>query len=207
MRNVIGALLSAAAVTLILATVPLGAEDRPVRTIKDGIIDEAKLYAEKLPAATAVVIRPFSATDADITEGEKKEETKKMQATGPKILGDRFVAKLKEFGPFSDVSFVEGDGAPPAGAIVVEGKFVELDPGSRAKRYFVGYGAGKSGVKVVGSMKSADGSMLASFEQRRVGVMGVGGGDSMDKLVGDTKSIGEDLAKFLSEWAKGKKLK
>jgi hypothetical protein len=37
--------------------------------------------------------------------------------------------------------------------------------------------------------------------------MGVAGGDSMKKLEGDTKNIGEDLAKFLSAWATGKKLK
>jgi hypothetical protein len=82
-----------------------------------------------------------------------------------------------------------------------------MDPGSRAKRYFVGYGAGKSGVMVEGKVRSSDGTVLATFEQRRVGVIGVAGGDSMDKLTGDTKAIGEDLAKFLSEWAKGKKLK
>ena len=35
----------------------------------------------------------------------------------------------------------------------------------------------------------------------------MGGGDSMDKLRADTKAIGEDIAKFLSAWASGKKLK
>ncbi len=185
----------------------LGAEDRVVRTVKEGIIDEARLYVEKLPASTSVVIRPFSATDEDIVEGEKKDETKKMQADGPKILADRFVEKLKELGPFATVSVVQAGATPPEGAVLVEGKFTELDPGSRAKRYFVGFGAGKSAVKVVGSIRMADGSMLAAFEQRRVGVIGAAGGDSMGKLVADTKNIGEDLAEFLSAWAKDKKLK
>src|SRR4029079_10610113 len=62
------------------------AEDRVLQTIKGGILDEARLYVDKLPASTTVVIRPFSATDADIVEGEKKEETKKMQAEAPKML-------------------------------------------------------------------------------------------------------------------------
>jgi hypothetical protein len=181
------------------------AQDKPVRTIKDGVIDQAKLYAEKLPAATVVVIRPFSATDADIVEGEKKEDTKTMQGEAPKLLAEQFVAKLKGFGPFTDVSVLDGAGTAPAGALLVEGKFIEMDPGSQAKRIFVGYGAGKSGVKIVGTIKSADGNLLAEVEQRRVGVMS--GRDSVAILRADTKAIGEDLAKFLSEWAKGKKLK
>ena len=68
----------------------------------------------------------------------------------------------------------------------------------------VGYGAGKSGVTVEGSVKTADGTLLATFAQRRLGVMG---GDSMKKLTSDTNDIAEDLAKFLSAWAKGKNLK
>jgi hypothetical protein len=202
--------------TLALAAIWLGApgtaavleQDRsPIRTVKDGALDEIKLYVDKLPTSTHAVIRQFSATDADIVKGEKKEETKTMQADGPRMLADRFVAKLKELGPFTDVSVLEPDAAPPADALVVEGKFTELDPGSRAKRYFAGFGAGKSAVTVSGSVKAADGTLLAEFEHRRVGVMGVAGGDSLGKLTSDSKSLGEDIAKFLNTWATGKKLK
>ena len=48
---------------------------------------------------------------------------------------------------------------------------------------------------------------LATFQQRRVGVMGFAGGDSMEKMKADTNAIGDDIAKFLSAWATGKKLK
>jgi hypothetical protein len=188
-------------------TVVPAQEHSPVSTVKGGILDEIDLYTAKLPSSMRVVMRPFSATDADIVEGDKKEATKTMQADGARMLGDRFVAKLKELGPFSEVSVLGSDATVPTDAVIVEGKFTELDPGSRAKRYFVGFGAGKSGVTVSGSIKTADGTLLATFTQRRIGVMGAGGGDSLGKLAGDTKSIGEDLAKFLSAWAKEKKLK
>jgi hypothetical protein len=56
-------------------------------------------------------------------------------------------------------------------------------------------------------VKGADGTVLATFEQRRVGTMGMAGGDSIKKMSSDSKSIGEDIAKFLSAWAGGKKLK
>lgn len=116
------------------------------------------------------------------------------------------MAKLKEFGPFTDVSVLEAGGRAPADALLVEGKFIEMDPGSRAKRYFAGFGAGKSGVTVEGSVK-ANGTVIATFKQRRIGAIGAFGGDSMAKLVADTRDIGEDLAKFLSAWGKGKNLK
>jgi len=192
---------------LTMATSTGVAEDQVIRTVKGGILDEAKLYVDKLPPLTTVVIHPLSATDADLVNGDKKEETKKMQVDGPKMFADEFVAKLKGMGPFTEVSALDAGSAAPAGALVIDGKFTEMDPGSRAKRYVVGFGAGKSGVTVEGSVKSADGAMFATFQQRRVGVMGVAGGDSMGKLIADTKNIAGDLAKFLSEWAKDHKLK
>jgi uncharacterized protein DUF4410 len=178
----------------------------PVRTVKGGVLDEINLYTQTPPSAVLVVIRPFSATDADIVTGDKKDETRKMQSVAPRMLAEEFVAKLKETKTFPEVSVLDG-GAAPAGALLVEGKFTEMDPGSRAKRYLVGFGSGKSGVTAEGSVKTADGTLLATFTQRRIGVMGVAGGDSMKKLEGDTKNIGEDLARFLSAWATGKKLK
>ena len=128
-----------------------------------------------------------------------------MQNEGPRVLAERFVATLSK-GPFTTVRALAADEAVPAGALVVEGKFVTLDPGSRAKRYFAGFGAGKSSVKVTGAVKDASGATLATFEQRRIGAMGVGGGDSLGKLMSDSRSIGEDIAKFLAKWARGEKL-
>ena len=82
-----------------------------------------------------------------------------------------------------------------------------LDPGSRAKRYFAGFGAGKSSVKVAGVVTDAQGKTLATFEQRRIGSMGMGGGDSLGKLMADSRNIGEDIATFLARWARGDSLK
>jgi hypothetical protein len=48
---------------------------------------------------------------------------------------------------------------------------------------------------------------MAVFEQRRIGTMGMGGGDSLGKLMSDSRSIGEDIAKFLARWGRGDNLK
>jgi uncharacterized protein DUF4410 len=207
MRSVMALAVMMVVCAALARPVGIVAQGSPVQTVKDGLVDEVKLYVAKLPETKTVVMRPFSATDADIKEGDKKEETKKMQPIAGRTLGDEFVTQMKKLGPFTDVSLLADDATPPADAIVVEGKFTEMDPGSAAKRAFVGYGAGKSGVKVEGSIKKSDGTLLATFNQRRVGVMSGGYKDSMGKLMGDTIAIGEDIAKLLNAWGTGKKLK
>jgi hypothetical protein len=204
--SVLAAMLAAKTVVAPETALPIPVSRSPVRTLQGGILDEMALYVEMVPSRR-VAIRPFSASDTDIVKGEKKDETKTLQADGPRVLAERLAAKLKELGPFTDVTIITKDDTVPEGAVVVEGSFTELDPGSRAKRYFVGFGSGKSAITVKGTVKSADGAVLATFQHRRIGVMGMGGGDSLGKLVSDTKNLGEDVAKFMSAWASGKKLK
>ena len=75
MRDSLAALAAATALS-VSSTGPAQAQGlSPIRTVKGGILDEVKLYVEKLPASTHVAIRQFSATDADIVKGDKKEET------------------------------------------------------------------------------------------------------------------------------------
>jgi hypothetical protein len=182
----------------------------PVKSIEDGALDHIQLFVAALdqgPSLT-VVIKPFDASAADLGTGSKdgkdvrQEEARTMQNEGPRVLAERFVAALEKSGPFKPVRVLSEEAAP-RGALVVEGKFVELNPGSRAKRYFAGFGAGKSSVKVVGSVKDSMGRTLATFDQRRIGAMGLGGGDSLGKMMSDARSIGEDIAKFLAKWARG----
>ena len=197
----------------LLLLVSAAAAQSPVKKIEDGVLDKIELFVPKLePAEAVVVIVPFDASAADLGTGGKEgkdarqQEAQKVQTDGPKLLSERFVATLEKLGPFKTVRALEAGAARPDGAVVVEGKFVTIDPGSRAKRYFAGFGAGKSSVKVSGSIKDATGRTLATFEQRRIGAMGIAGGDSLDKLMSDSRSIGEDIAKFLAKWARGEKL-
>ena len=190
------------------------AAQKPLKSIEDGALDRIDLYVASLerPGETSVAIKPFDASAADLGTGGKEgkearqQEAQTMKTDGPRVLAERFVATLEKGGPFKTVVELKADEAAPEGAIVVEGRFLTIDPGSRAKRYFAGFGAGKSSVKVSGAVKDAGGRTLATFEQRRIGTMGVGGGDSLGKLMSDSRSIGEDIAKFLAKWARGEKL-
>jgi hypothetical protein len=187
---------------------------KPVRAIEEGILDEITLYTSQAPAASSpVVMRLFSASDTDLgTGGEggketRQSEAKMMQDQGPKLLAASFATKLKALGPYTDITVESGTLATDDSKVIIEGTFTKIDPGSRAKRYFVGFGAGKSTIEVKGTVKTGGGRMLATFTQRRLGVMGNAGGDSLGKLKADCENIGEDLAKFFSAWGKGQSLK
>ena len=175
--------------------------------IEDGILDSISLSANAPGRDQSVVIKPFDTAGADLGTGEeggkekRVEAVKTVQEEGPKILADAFVAKLSSLGAFKKVS-----GSGSAG-IVVSGRFTIIDPGSRAKRYFAGFGAGKGRLEVEGTVKDSSGQLLATFRQKRLTVMGVAGGDYEKKLRSDCERLGEDIAEFLDAWARGKKLR
>lgn len=206
-------LLSVAVVLSAFGMQALGAQ-APIKTIEDGVLDKIQLFVASpgQKEALAVVMKPFDTSAADLGTGGKdgkdarQQEAKTMQNEGPRVLAEHFVAALEKSGAVKSVRALTAADAVPDGALVVEGSFVTLDPGSRAKRYFAGFGAGKSSVKVTGTVKDSSGRTLATFEQRRIGTMGMGGGDSLGKLMADSGNIGEDIAKFLAKWARGEKL-
>lgn len=198
---------------VLLVGVALGAQ-APLKTIEDGALDNIQLFVSALERGPdlTVVIKPFDASAADLGTGGKdgkdarQQESKTMQGEGPRVLAERLALTLEKSGPFKSVRVLKAEEVAPNDALVVEGKFVTIDPGSRTKRYFAGFGAGKSSVKVVGAVKDSTGRTLATFDQRRIGTMGIGGGDSLGKLMSDSRSIGEDIAKFLAKWARGDSL-
>jgi hypothetical protein len=199
-------------VVVALVAVSVPAQEAPVARVEEGVLDSIELYVQTPPKGVPVVIRPFAADKADLgtgAEGGKDTRVaaaKMIQANGPKLLASSFVAELTKRGGYADVR--EDDGSPiPPDAIVVEGAFVQLNPGSKAKRYWAGFGSGKSGTTVEGVVKDGSGRVLAKFRQKRIAVMGMFGGDYEKKLTSDCKSIGEDIAKFLADWAAGKPLK
>lgn len=179
------------------------------RTIEDGILDWVRLTGTgEHTMQTPVYMRLFSTEKTDLgTGGEggkeaRASEAKTMQAQGPTLLRDTFLSTAKSAG----VTAAAADGSIPATAIVVEGEFVTIDPGNRTKRYLVGFGAGKSAIEVAGRFLTADGQTIGEFKHRRIGAMGFGGGDSLGKLLADSKSCGEDIAKFIAAWLGNKKL-
>jgi hypothetical protein len=175
--------------------------------IKEGVLDEITLKTLNAPKDVGVIIRQFSADRADLGTAERGDNEKRVDAAtmmkreGPRVLAEEIVKVLSLGGAYLFAR--ESDESVPENAIVVEGRFTKIDPGSRAKRWAVGFGAGKSGISVEGSVKNAAGEVLAEFSHTRKSGIGVGGGDYVKFLMDDTRDVAADLALFLKRWATG----
>jgi hypothetical protein len=85
-----------------------------------------------------------------------------------------------------------------AGTLVIRGKVLEMDPGSKAARYWAGFGAGAARTKIEGEIVDAQsGEVLARFTQERRSGVGVMGGDYKELMQRNLNTIGEDVAAIL----------
>lgn len=175
--------------------------------IKDGLLDTIRLAADPPSGDETVVIRPFDSSKANLGTGgtggkpKRVEAAKRIQQEGPGILSKAFVAKLSQLGSFKEVSS-EGEAD-----IVVSGQFTILDPGSRAKRYWAGFGAGQGRMEIQGTVRDSSGKLLATFRHKRLTILGFGGGEYNRKFEADSERLGEDIAEFLDAWVTGKPLR
>jgi hypothetical protein len=91
--------------------------------------------------------------------------------------------------------------------LLIQGEFTKLNPGSRGKRYGVGFGAGKSQVCASGQVvRGVEGEVLMEFDHCRSQAMGAFGGDSKNQMTKDSSATGSHLAEFMGKWAEGKYL-
>lgn len=178
--------------------------------IEEGALDEIHLKVPTLEGGVPVVIRKFPTDNTDFGSGEEGGKEKRVRAAetmkrvAPDLLAGMLKSELEKAGAFGPVTIVEGMGGQvPAGAVVVEGEFLSINPGSRAKRYWVGFGAGASGVGVAGRVTDASGEVLADFKHRKHSGIGIGGGDYVKFMSDDTEDVGTDIARFLTTWARG----
>lgn len=82
--------------------------------------------------------------------------------------------------------------------LLVRGTVVQMEPGSKALRYWVSFGAGQSRVEVSGEVVDAEsGTVLAKFVHARSSGIGVWGGDYEKFLTDDIRDVGEDVGKML----------
>ncbi|MEJ2422029.1 MAG: DUF4410 domain-containing protein [Acidobacteriota bacterium] len=93
------------------------------------------------------------------------------------------------------------DAASGARVAVLEWKCVEIDPGSWAKRFWIGFGAGHAGVTISGDLRDkATGKELLTFKHSRVNGIGfaVTGGRYMKVLNHSAVWTANDIGKMLN---------
>jgi len=88
-------------------------------------------------------------------------------------------------------------GGEVKGSVVVTGRVKRIDAGSRATRYWVGFGAGAAKFGVEGSVKEAQSGEVATFSDERWSGFGVFGGNSISLVRKCLRAVGQDVAKMI----------
>ncbi len=105
--------------------------------------------------------------DATITIVPFAPPTSVVSYDGPTdALGATFAARIAaELGKRGRSAQVGAD--PAASATVVRGRLLRINGGSRAKRFWLGFGAGRATLSADGTVTRPGGAALASFRERR----------------------------------------
>lgn len=141
-----------------------------------------------------IVVEPIAT--ADVKMPEKSDNSYKPVQEVLASVTETLVAGLKKE---TDRNVSIAASAPKtADTLIIRGKVVEINPGSRAARYFAGFGAGAAGAKIQGEIVDArTNQVLARFTQERRSGTGAAGGGYEDLLNRDIKTIGGDVGRML----------
>jgi len=125
----------------------------------------------------------------------------KIEAMKPllvKTISESLAMQLKTKKLFKNVVI---NGAPEGRAVILEGAITEFNAGSRALKFFVGFGAGKAYLLVKGRLLDAQtGRELATFVDRETGYRGAVGMESYEDLFPhQAKSLGEHISQFVEK--------
>lgn len=193
--------LSTAVVLLALALFPALVMAGDTLPKPEVLTEETINLTEKLSKNyDTLVIKDFTAEGAEYERVDAEERAKidKMQPMLVSNIALSLEGELKSKKLFKNIV---KNGAPTGKAVILEGKFVEYNAGSRAMKFFVGFGAGKAYLRVKGRLVDAKtGAELALFEDRETGYRGSMTMESFEDLFPhQAKSIGENLSQFIEK--------
>lgn len=141
-----------------------------------------------------VSVEPFDTDGVKLPEKDDNtyEPMKKVLASST----EGFVQGLR--GSVDAKVSVDEKPARGADTLIIRGKVVTMDPGSKAARYWAGFGAGAAKAKIEGEIVDAKTrEVLARFTQERRSGVGMMGGDYQELMQRNLNAIGEDVAKLL----------
>lgn len=158
------------------------------------------------------IVKPFAAADYE-TIVVLPFDTSKIAVEGDKgvilqgaLDGYRavFVEGLRDdLESGAKVELAEKEPKKTKKTLLLRGAVEELNPGSRAKRYVAGFGAGAAHNKVsVELVDAASGDVLVRFTQahRSAGTFKFAGGSDAQVLRDGTRAMGEDTAYILNSF-------
>jgi len=178
-----------------------GLDLRPSVEDKDaGLVGIAPSFS--LAQYQLLVVEPFK---VDHLEAKGDISPQDMQG----YLHVKLLQRLQEVGVFKRIlegtASEIGEQGGSGKTLVLRGAIAELDPGSRALRYFVGFGAGATKAQIESQFVESDtGRIVLTTADRRAAAFGVFGGDSRQYLTESLDEMAKGLAEFLKRVAKPK---
>ncbi|HEX9163883.1 MAG TPA: DUF4410 domain-containing protein [Thermoanaerobaculia bacterium] len=158
-------------------------------------IDELEIVRKfKTSDYKNIVVQPFD------TEGVKMpDKDDNTYEPVKKVLGsatEGFVQGLR--GNVDQKVSIAENGSKSSGTLLIRGKVVTMDPGSKAARYWAGFGAGAARAKIEAEIVDAKTKqVLARFAQERRSGAGMMGGNYQELMQRNLNAIGEDAANIL----------
>lgn len=186
---------------VVAMAVPMFARGKKVSSTEPGSykewgpdIDEIQIIKKfRMADYKNIVVEPVKT--ADVKMPEKSDNSYKPVTNVLASATETLVSGLK-LETDRSVSIAEKAGA--SDTLIIRAKVVEINPGSRAARYFAGFGAGAAAAKIEGEVVDAKTrDVLARFTQERRSGTGAAGGSYENLLNRDIKTIGEDIGRML----------
>ena len=177
-------------------------------TVEDkraGLVGIAPEFTPK--AYRRISVEIFTVTDKNIDGDDDKQFAQVM----PVYLQAKLVEQFRVAQLFEQVATSEDAASPPESGktLRLQGTITELSGGSRALRFWISFGAGRSRVQYETRMVDADsGTVLLVTADRRIGVMSEAmsldyGGGSRELLEQTLSDAARDFVRFLTRLAAG----
>lgn len=184
---------------LLLSAGMAWAADNPLPK-PDILTEEAVFTSERLSSYDTFIIRELKSDGAEYSSVDD-EEKPKIEAMKPMLnsmFSESLEMELKSRKMFKNIV---KNAEPKGKAVILETTITEFNAGSRALKFFVGFGAGKVYLKVKGRLVDAEsGKELATFEDRETGYRGSMTLEGFEGLFPhQAKSLGENIAKFIEK--------
>ena len=110
-------------------------------------------------------------------------------------IAEQIAARLDALGIAA--AAIPSRATPPAGDVVVGGDVTLIEAGSRAQRYWVGFGAGAAKFGVRGWVRDGSPTDLATFQRERWSGFGIFGGSSVNLVQQCMEAVARDIAKMI----------
>lgn len=195
LASVVSAVMFGLVVTALLAV----ADEEPLPK-PNLLTEEAISTGQPLSSYDTIIIQDLKMDNARYEHADEDERAK-IDAMKPmlnRIYQESLEMELRNRKLFKHIQ----TGVQAVGkAVVLEGEMVEFDAGSRAMRFWVGFGAGKTYLLMRGRLVDAQtGKELARFEDRETGYKGVMSMEGFEELFPhQAKSLGENVANFIGK--------